>query len=384
MNILHITYAYSPVVGGVASIIQYLSEKLVNLGHQVTVATQTEPHRNFAQLNGVQIVEFDIHGSELRGIRSAPGEIERYQKLLLNTDADLLMVFSGIGWPFDLMMPVLDQIPCATTYNPVGLQHSLKLTPYYERMGAALSHFDRILLHSSEGPDARFARRYGIDNFSVVHNGATLEEFGTPSSGFRQAYGIKTERMILDVAGYARLHKRQEYVLEAFFKARPKNTTMVFIGIAPSPQMRRYLLLLRLLGLLVQAKTGLGTVRFLEGVSRKHTVAAYFEADLFVHGAAWECAPVVVYEAMAAGTPWVCTDVGNVSELDGGVVCTFPDQMAEAIQALMANEDIQKKLGAQGRVAFENKYSVELWARKYQDIYRDVISQSRRHKVSPG
>jgi glycosyltransferase involved in cell wall biosynthesis len=381
MKILHISYAYPPVTGGVSAVIQYVSEYLVKFGHQVTVVTQTEPGRAFSQLNGVHIEQFDIHGSEYRGLQAASGEVERYRGYMLQAQADLLMIYTGLSWPFDLLLPILDDLPYATVFNPVGLQYSLNLIPYQQRMGEAMSRFDHIMYHSPDGPDTRFGRRYGVTNYSVVHNGAAFEEFARPSDGFKQAYNIKTRNMLLDVAGYARTHKRQEYVLEAFLKARPKDTTMVFIGVAPNPQQRRYLRLLRLLGLAVQARTGLGSVRLLEGVSRQETVAAFFEADMFVHGAAWECAPVVIYEAMAAGLPWLCTDVGNISELEGGVLCTFPDQMAEAIRTLLPDEAARHRLGAEGRAAWGKKYTWEAVSREYERIYQQVIRQAQSQRL---
>jgi glycosyltransferase involved in cell wall biosynthesis len=85
MKILHLTYAYPPVTGGVSAVLEYVSENLVRFGHQVTVVTQTEPARNFTERNGVRFEQFDIHGSDYRGLRAAPGEVERYREFLLHT-----------------------------------------------------------------------------------------------------------------------------------------------------------------------------------------------------------------------------------------------------------------------------------------------------------
>ena len=53
-------------------------------------------------------------------------------------------------------------------------------------------------------------------------------------------------------------------------------------------------------------------------------LAAYAAADLFVFGSQVECSPLVLFEAVASGTPFVSTAAGNAEEIaewtGGGVV----------------------------------------------------------------
>ena len=59
-------------------------------------------------------------------------------------------------------------------------------------------------------------------------------------------------------------------------------------------------------------------------VPRIEVLAAYKAADLFVFGSQVECSPLVLFEAVASGTPFVSVDCGNAREIaewgDAGLV----------------------------------------------------------------
>ena len=50
-------------------------------------------------------------------------------------------------------------------------------------------------------------------------------------------------------------------------------------------------------------------------VRQREVVEAFFAADLFLFPSLIECSPLVLFEAAAAGTPFIATDVGNSREI---------------------------------------------------------------------
>ena len=60
MKIYHCVESYYPAVGGMQEVVKQLSERLVLLGHDVTVLTRFHPERNFNEFNGVKITDFKI------------------------------------------------------------------------------------------------------------------------------------------------------------------------------------------------------------------------------------------------------------------------------------------------------------------------------------
>jgi len=62
----------------------------------------------------------------------------------------------------------------------------------------------------------------------------------------------------------------------------------------------------------------IGNAHLLENVPREDVVAFFKASNLFASTSEKEVAPLVILEAMAAQTPWVSFDVGNIRGLKGG------------------------------------------------------------------
>ncbi|MDN3721449.1 hypothetical protein QW131_25400 [Roseibium salinum] len=60
---------------------QQIAERLVEKGHEVTVATTKLAEREERSINGVEIVEFNVTGNLAKGL---DGEVQEYQSFLKN------------------------------------------------------------------------------------------------------------------------------------------------------------------------------------------------------------------------------------------------------------------------------------------------------------
>jgi glycosyltransferase involved in cell wall biosynthesis len=114
-------------------------------------------------------------------------------------------------------------------------------------------------------------------------------------------------------------------------------------------------------------------------------VQAFKACDLFVFASHVEYSPLVLFEAAAAGKPFLTTPAGNAEEIvqwtGGGVVCPSarlpngllqpdPQELARAIERLMSDPEQRSRLGKSGRQAFlESGLS---WAR-IADRYEQVL-----------
>ena len=87
MKILHTVESYYPSQGGTQEVVKQLSERLVKLGHQVTVATSPSPLRKRQLINSVKIVEFSITGDFVKGYR---GEVDKYEQFIVNSNFDIV------------------------------------------------------------------------------------------------------------------------------------------------------------------------------------------------------------------------------------------------------------------------------------------------------
>ena len=117
MRILFCCEFYAPSIGGVQEVMRQVAERLVQSGHQVTVATSKLSGRHFESLNGVQIKEFAVSGNLVRGIF---GDEESYRNYVVDGDFEVVMIKAAQQWTFDALWPVLESIKIPKVFIPCG------------------------------------------------------------------------------------------------------------------------------------------------------------------------------------------------------------------------------------------------------------------------
>lgn len=388
MRILHTVEHYSPSVGGAQEVVRQISERLAARGHDVTVATTRMRGRTSVRLDGVAIVEFDVRGNAAHGIE---GEADRYREFLRSGGFDLMLNYAAQQWATDLVLPILDEIPYAKVLAPCGLSGLFlpEYAGYFERLPEALARYDRIVVHSDSYRDAEFVQSHGLEHTHVIPNGAASEEFEDVSAGsFRERHGIAPDVPLLLAVGSHTGMKGHGLVLSAFARARIANAVLVVIGngerwrgCLPSCTVRGRSASLRSLG----HKRVL-----LLDPPRNEVLQAYAAADLFVFGSRIECSPLVLFEAAAAGTPFVSVPAGNAAEIaawtGGGVMVPGsvdrrgfvdgdPAELARAVERLIADPEEREMLGVAGRRAWRERFRWDTIVERYEDLYAAAVAE---------
>ena len=344
-----------------------MSERLTRRSHEVTVATTYDPKRQYRELNNVCVEQFDIKGSPLRGWR---GEVAKYRCFVETHPFDIIINVYTRCWSTDLLFSRLSKIQAKKILMAGGFSilPNWKWLIYRWRMLYKIKNYDHITYHFEGDVDHVFGNRHHIKNYSIIGNGVAEQEFEEYRGGFRAKYGITTPLMLLSVSNYSPL-KNQEMVLNAYQKAKVSNSTMVFIGSELNDYSR---------AIQSAAQLEKGTVRFLEHVPRELVVAAYHEADLFLFGSRIECFPLVILESMASRTPFIGTDVGCVSRLEGGQIVSSDDEMAASINRLADKGPEWHSLAEQGRKAYEKKYRWEKIVNQYEELFWKLVNGNSR------
>jgi glycosyltransferase involved in cell wall biosynthesis len=105
-------------------------------------------------------------------------------------------------------------------------------------------------------------------------------------------------------------------------------------------------------------------------------------ADVFVLSSRSEGLPVAILEAMAMALPVVATDVGGIPELvaDGQTGLLVPPgdvgALAVALEQLLRDAELRRRLGAAGRARAENEFSVERWREEHVELYRSLLASA--------
>ena len=109
----------------------------------------------------------------------------------------------------------------------------------------------------------------------------------------------------------------------------------------------------------------------------------YRALDLFVAPQRWEGFGVTPLEAMASGVPVVATTVGAFSELvtpDTGLLVPPKDvdALASAIAEMLDQPHRRAAMGLAGRERAAKHFSIDTEAEQIIQVYRDVLSASKR------
>jgi glycosyltransferase involved in cell wall biosynthesis len=99
--------------------------------------------------------------------------------------------------------------------------------------------------------------------------------------------------------------------------------------------------------------------------------------DAFVLPSLNENMPMALLEAMAAGLPCICSDVGGVSEIlddECGLLVRPGDagSLRTAVEKLIADPDLAARLGAAARRRVQESFTVQRCAREHVQLWRQL------------
>lgn len=394
MKILHTLEFYHPSTGGVQEVVKQLSERLVKLGHDVTVATAKLPERHEKIINRVKIVEFDVHGKMVEGLK---GEVDVYKKFLINSNYDIITNFAAQQWSTDIMLPILDKIKTKKVFVPTGFSslYSPNYRRYFKSMKDWMKKYDMNVFLSNDYRDINFARNNGVKKIIVIPNGAAADEFlAKDSLDIRKKLSIsRNDFLILHVGSHTGLKGHKE-AINIFNRAKIKKTSFLIIGNSFENK-----------GCLWPCKIKEAFFKFspkrlfdekkliIKSLYRRETVAAYKAADVFLFPSNIECSPLVLFECMAAKTPFLTTDVGNATEIiewskSGVLLPTIKDadgyskaQIDESVKKLERfynNSQKRKEMSENGFKAWKDKFTWEKITKEYEALYNQLINNKTK------
>ncbi|MEW5784283.1 MAG: glycosyltransferase family 4 protein [Bacillota bacterium] len=391
MKILHTVEFYPPSVGGMQEVVKQLSERLVKLGHEVTVATTRLPERTAKIINGVRIVEFSVSGNAVRGLN---GETAHYRNFLLNAECDIIANFAAQQWATDIMLPILDRIKAKKVFVPTGFSglYMPEYKDYFTSMKSWFKKYDMNVFLSDDYRDIHFARECGITRTALIPNGAGANEFqARPAVDIRHELGIPAGHfLILHVGSHTGLKGHAE-ALQIFRQAEINNATFLLIAntFGGGGCTRHCTATAAAYNSSPPAALARKKIIVAE-LPRKTTIAAYHAADLFLFPSNLECSPLVLFEAMASKTPFLTTDAGNAGEIvawsGGGLLLPteidykeYVYSRADIIGSVRLLEDLFNDAGKReamqenGFAAWQQSFTWEKITRDYEKLYLGLL-----------
>ncbi len=387
MRILHTVEFYWPRTGGAEDVVREISERLAARGHSVTVATTALPERSSRERAGVNIVEFPISGNLATGFR---GDTTAYVEYLRAADIDVMMNYALQQWTADLALLVAPELRFGKVLATCGLSglHAPVFESYFRYLHFHLRQFDRLVFHSARYRDADYARRHSLANTTVIPNAVRREEFElAPDAGFRARHGIPEDSfLVLMVANHTGA-KGHDQLIDIVARADVGLTTVLLVGrnlldARPVEQVLATPIAA------LQAKSAGRKVVLCRTLPRNEVIEAFFAADLFLFPSLIECSPLVLFEAAAAGTPFISTDVGNAREIaewtGAGLIApgrlhetgfTFVDasKAARLVEQLFHDPGRRSEMGRRGRKAVLEGFTWDRIVERYEALYCEIL-----------
>lgn len=389
MKIFHCVESYFPAIGGMQEVVKQLSERIVKLGHEVTVLTRFHPSRDFSELNGVKVISFKIEGNPKE---ANTAEEKRYVEFLLQCNADVITFFAAQQWATDLALPVLPNIKAVKVSVPTGYSglYWPEFKSYFEKMKTLIHGYDMNVYLSNDYRDINFARENNVKKITLIPNGAAADEF-LPDNGInvRKELNIPGNHfLVLHVGSYTGWKGHNE-AIELFLRSDIQQGTLLMIGNNYEnykPRFKNfYAKWLYFLSKLKGNKKIICTY-----LSRPHTVAAYKQSDLFLFPSNIECSPIVLFECAAASLPFLATDVGNSIEISewtkGGMILptrkdsqgmshAIIEEGVKVLNELYTNKAKRKQMASTSHEIWAKKYSWEKITEQYEHLYLQLLKK---------
>jgi glycosyltransferase involved in cell wall biosynthesis len=438
---------YYPSVGGVQEVMKQIAERLVAHGHEVTVATTALPNRDFTSLNGVQIAQFPVAGNLVRGMHGEIERyrhfVRNYNCDAILIKAAQQWTFDAL-WPdLEEISARKVFIPCGFSglyeeryqayfkYLPDILRQFDALIFYandYRDINYAREHQIPNCVVLSNGAseaefsaaiDPTFRSRYGIPeksfliltvggltgakghlelaqatslmpenghDITLLLNGNDPFPKAIPAEGNAQPSGPKIS-LIQELLNRFSISAQDVKNGIRFFLANLFHPLRVARKIV---HWRREVAVAELtpydkvLACVDQINTQSSYKRaLLLDLPRADLIQAYLAADLFVFASHVEYSPLVLFEAAAAGTPFITSDAGNAKEiihwLGGGFMMKDsanpegfriinPQSLADEIAALMNQNSLLEKTGKKLKENWQKDYTWDVIAKRYERV----------------
>lgn len=295
---------------------------------------------------------------------------------------------SGVFWPLlvgrlvarRLRVPLVLTIHCSilATYHPM---HHLDrmLGPLARRVERrAVESAARVIALTPRSRDQMIDAGYGdAEKVRVVPDCIDVEHFRSHAAperveSFRERFALPRDRPILSFIGRVAREKGWRSLIELAERLRHRRVHFLICGDGNECDLLREQV----------RERGLGDRFTVTGyVPLSEVPCAFALSRALVLTSKHEEFGGVLLEAMAMGVPAVAYAVGGVPHVqrDGVTGLLVPpgsmDDLVGAVERLLDDEDLARRLGAAGREHVEEAFGLTTACRTTADLYRDAVEE---------
>jgi glycosyltransferase involved in cell wall biosynthesis len=286
----------------------------------------------------------------------------------MGSDFDLIHTNGPIAAFFGIILSKLKRITLITSPHGLALkqpQYNISTKKFFaiiERFAYSLADY---VVFSSENEKVGFEEKLGFlpKKYKIIHSGVEVKRFeGGDAEKIKKDYQFGNKLVITFIGRLIEV-KGLRYLIEAISHLKGDFILLIVGGGALRKELE-----------INVSKKGLGASIIFAG-RVKSIVDIMAATDIFVLPSLSEGLPQVLLEAMAAGKACVVTDIGLPVEdhLDALVVKASDSiDLARALQKLLDNDELRKKLGENANKKVKQYFSWEDAAESYLKLYNEL------------
>ncbi len=192
-------------------------------------------------------------------------------------------------------------------------------------------------------------------------------------TALRAQFGLDPAARVICTAAQLMPRKRVDLLVRSFLALAAKNPHLHLWVLGKGEQLEE-------LRALAASSPG-GERAWLPGRIKPPQVIERFQAaDLFALLSLWEGLPNALLEGMACGLPAVVTRVSGMEDVvsphETGLLVPLDDQTAvmHAVDRLVRDETLQRRLGTAAAAFIQDRYSLESTARRLLEVYCRLLA----------
>lgn len=324
---------------------------------------------HICQHSNVIVFGCDVPNScEYNGYKLEPWHEHVLAKIASLVESDCVFVYSDSFLHWARVLEYCSSSKCRVVLCTVGLHASRKSVDIMNRI-RSLGNRIKIVVHSKLHDECSVLDSFGI-SYSVIPNGVDSGEFSVHKRS------IPSKHKFITVAN-CYPGKGHEHVLSALnmLHADGLNFSWTVFCTTPHWHVAKRLTMM----IMTACSKAPFETSFMLDRERSLLCSSMRSSTLMLHGSVSEVAPLVVLEAMASEVPWVAFDIGNVSELSGGLVAGPPPvssggnhvkRFAGAISDLVdKNSKIYEDCSSSGVNLVKSSFDWNSILPKYKEIF---------------
>jgi len=345
-------------VGGAQTILFSQIKEFVKRGYEVTLACLGERGRDTKVFEDLGI---EVCALEMRGFLDAP-RLFRLFSLIRREKPDIVQTYAFYSNTLGVLVAKLAAARCVVS-SVEGIDLWMKW-PHFLLNRLIFFLVNRVIVRSSTLFNVAKNRMVcDSKKIELIYNGIRVDDFEV-KHWRRTTKVVGTVASLTPIKGHRFLIEAAKNIIEEYPDVR-----FVFVGDGSlGKDLKKQV-----------ASLGLEeNFVFLGDVGEVGDVLSGF--SVFVLPSISEGHPVSILEAMASGLPVVASNVGGIPEIVEDGVSGFlvppknPEKLASAINRLLGDRRLSKKIGLRGREIVEEKFTLEGTIQETEEVYRSLVN----------